>query len=152
MPTTRFRVDGGFTLVELVVAVALFGILIAVAIPTFMVNLRQARDMDTKLAVTTGARVVAALEPALGGYPDDPVLLEAAAPGAGFGGVEPGPLRVIGGDVEAGDRGQVLLYSRSLTGRWFGLRLVLSGPEAGRHTCLGSESDMQLATCVGRAW
>ena len=49
----------------------------------------------------------------------------------------------------SGDRGQILLWSKSAAGTWFGIRLIQRGPLAGRYTCEGSsESDVDtLAAC-----
>ena len=46
----------------------------------------------------------------------------------------------------------MLLSSRSVTGDWFGLQLVLDGGDTGRHTCKGDLEDMTLAACTGVAW
>lgn len=142
----------GFALLELLAVITIIAILVSVAIPSLLANRRQAREMETKIDLTNAAKVVAALEPRLGGYTDDAVLLEAASHGVDFSGTEPRSIHVVAGDVQPGDDGQVLLYARSMTGRWFGLRMVLLGEEAGRHTCIGNEDDMQLAACVGTRW
>jgi type II secretory pathway pseudopilin PulG len=139
-------------MVELVVVLAIVALLIGLAIPNLLVNRKQAREMETKLNLTNGARVVAALQPELGSYTDDVATLEAASPGLDFSGAEPESIHVVVGDVDPGDAGQVLLYGRSVTGSWFGLRLVLTGPDAGRHTCIGSEADMTLEACSGLTW
>jgi len=74
----------------------------------------------------------------------------AMVPGLAFG-VVPGGIRVVVGDVEAGDGLRVLLYARSKSGVWFGLHLV--DAESARDTCTGgAEADMTLAGCVGSEW
>ena len=59
---------------------------------------------------------------------------------------------MVTGAVEGTADAQILLYARSVTGDWFGLRLVREGVDAGRHTCRGAESDMTLDACAGTAW
>ena len=147
-----FRSDHGFTFVELLVALAILAVLVSIALPSLLVQREQARDMEVKLMLTTAARGEAALDPALNGYTDDPQVLGDAFPEYDFSGADPRSIHVVVGDVEQGDRGQVLLYSWSLSDRWFGLRLVRSGPEAGRHTCAGSLAEMTLPDCAGVRW
>ncbi len=56
------------------------------------------------------------------------------------------------GDADPIVGGRVLLYARSVTGGWFGLRLMKDGPDAGRHTCRGEDEGMTPKTCAGVAW
>ena len=56
--------------------------------------------------------------------------------------------------VIAGDDGQVLVYARSGSGTWFGLRLVNAGTDAGQYTCTGeTESDIdEMTDCIISEW
>lgn len=52
MPAPLPRPDVGFTLVELMIALAIAGILAAIAYPSFMSQLRNSRRADAVLAIT----------------------------------------------------------------------------------------------------
>ncbi len=110
--------------------------------------------MDTKIqaGLTAVARGQAGLEPLQNGFTDDLVELEAMFPELEFGAGEPDHIRAVVGDVVVGDSGQVLLYARSDSGTWFGIKLVATGADIGRHTCSGAEADMTLVDCVGETW
>jgi prepilin-type N-terminal cleavage/methylation domain-containing protein len=144
--------DDGFTFVEMVVSMAIIAVLLTIALPSLLVHREQAWDLEAKLMLTTAARGEAALDPELGGYTDDPAVLAAAFPEYDFSGTTPESIHVVVGDVEDRDDAQVLLYTWSRTDRWFGLRLVRSGPDAGRHTCVGALARMTLPDCDGREW
>ncbi len=146
------RTEAGWTLVELIVTLGVISMLIALALPSLLGVRRTAFDMETKMQLTSAARLEAALAPELGGFTDDPTWLEAAMPEFDFSGTTAGSVHVVLGHTEPGDRGRVLLYSRSVTGDWFGLMLVMDGSEAGRHTCKGDLGDMTLAGCTGVGW
>ena len=63
-------------------------------------------------------------------------------------------VHLVVADVNPGDRQQMLMYARSPSGTWFGIRLVNEGGLAGRHTCedpdVANVSD--IALCAGVAW
>lgn len=55
--------------------------------------------------------------------------------------------------VLVGDGQQTLMYSRAVSGMWFGARIVGVGPETGRHTCSSIlEADMTRDACTGTDW
>jgi prepilin-type N-terminal cleavage/methylation domain-containing protein len=148
----RHRNDRGFSLVELVIVIGVIGVLVAVGLPTVLGFRERAQDMETKSALTTVARAQAGWVPERNGFTDDEALLEATFPELSFGSVEDSDLRVVVGDLDPGDSGQVLLYARSDGGTWFGIRLVATGSIAGRHTCEGTEADMTFTACSGERW
>jgi len=87
------RIQGGFTLIELVVVVAIIGILAAVAIPAFMKNARKAKTAEATTNVKKiydGARSYYEEELVARGsntpidkqFPDDTTSTEAPAAGA----------------------------------------------------------------------
>ena len=146
------RGEAGWTLVELIVVLGVIAMLMVVALPSLLGVRRSAFDMEAKMRLTSAARAEAALAPELGGFTDDPTWLEAVMPEFDFSGITAGSVHVVLGHTEPGDRGRVLLYSRSVTGDWFGLQLVLDGSDAGRHTCRGDLGDMTPADCMGVDW
>lgn len=56
MPKNRFRNKGGFTLVELLITVAIVAILAAVAYPTFLDQIQKARRVDAQAAMLQNAQ------------------------------------------------------------------------------------------------
>lgn len=146
------RGEEGWTLVELIVVLGVIAMLVVLALPSLLGGRRSAFDMEAKMRLTSAARAEAALAPELGGFTDDPTWLEAVMPEFDFSGSTARSVHVVLGHTEPGDRGRVLLYSRSVTGDWFGLQLVLDGSEAGRHTCKGDLEDMTPAGCLGLGW
>jgi prepilin-type N-terminal cleavage/methylation domain-containing protein len=146
------RGDRGFTLVELMLVLAIIAILIAIALPSLLGFRTRANDIQTKSTLTAVGRAQAGWEPLQNGFTDDLVLLEATFPELQFGDADDGHVHVTVGDIVAGDNGQVLLYARSDSGTWFGLRYVASGADIGRHTCSGAEADMTLVACTGTDW
>lgn len=50
-PVTRQRVNSGFTLIELMIAVAIVGILTAVALPTYQSQILKSHRTDAKMAL-----------------------------------------------------------------------------------------------------
>lgn len=141
----------GFAVLELLVALVALAVLVSMAIPSLLANRRQAHDMRVRIALTIAAKAEAALEPEAGGFVA--AALKSVMPELEFDGDSDSRVYVEVADVDTGDRGQVLLYARSVTGTWFGLRLVLHGDDAGRPTCAGSSRfDIAMENCVGVAW
>lgn len=152
--TKRPPRDQGFTLVELMVVVLVISILIAVAIPTFMGARQRAQDRTAQANLTTALKAESAYAASGNGFTTSAVLLAAEEPSLDWTGVDPDDVHVVVGDVFPGDSAQVLLYARSNTGTWFGLRRVVAGAGAGRFTCSGiAEANVDdLADCTGTAW
>jgi len=148
--------EEGFSLIELMVVVLIIAIIIAIGIPTFLGFRGRAQDTDTKSEVANGAKVQAAYAAAAGpGYTADPVELAKYETSLDFSGATDASLHIVVADaVNAGDNGQVLVYARSNSGTWFGLRLVNAGLEAGQYTCTGSaESEVDdMTDCIISEW
>ena len=113
--------DEGFTLVELMVVVLVIAILIAIAIPSFMGARQRAQDRTTQANLTTGLKAESAIAASGGGFTANAAALAAEEPSLDWTGTNPEDVHVVVGDVIPGDNAQVLLYTRSNTGTWFGL-------------------------------
>lgn len=76
----RHKGQAGFTLVELLVVIVILGILIAVAVPTFLNQQDKAKRSEAELALNTGLKVAKA-EIAYNGhkYPGDTELAQKIA-------------------------------------------------------------------------
>ncbi len=145
--------ESGFTILELLVTLLVLAVLVSMALPSLLANRRQAQEMQVKMVLTNAAKAEAALQPEAGGYVDDAAVLKSVMPELDFEGDGDARVYVEVADVDPGDRGQVLLYAQSMSGTWFGLRLVLHGEDAGRHTCTeSSQVEVTLETCTGVAW
>jgi hypothetical protein len=141
-------------LLEVLVVIAVIGMLFTIALPSYLRQRDQAFDMATKLMLTSAMRGEASLEPDIGHFTDDTALLEHVLPEYDFTGGSPESIHVVLGDVhEPGDRSQILLYARSQSGDWLGIRLVRDGDDVGRYTCRTHwESTMTLHSCEGTDW
>ncbi len=150
------RRDDGFSLIEIMVVVLILAVIIAIGIPTYMGFRGRAQDTEIKSEVANGAKVQAAYAAATGsGYTADPTELAAFESSMDFSGSKDTSLHVKVADaVSAGDNGQVLVYARSQSGTWFGLRLVNAGTDAGQYTCKGdAEADVDdMTDCILDEW
>jgi prepilin-type N-terminal cleavage/methylation domain-containing protein len=80
---SRLRADDGFTLVELLVAVLIVGILVAVGLATFLNQRAKAQDAEAKAATVTAATAMVAYSTEHdgaydGATPDELVKIEKA--------------------------------------------------------------------------
>jgi type IV pilus assembly protein PilA len=145
--------DRGFTLIELAVVMVIIAVLVALALPSLLGFRTRAHESRAKADLTHVAKAQAGIAILGGGFTADAARLEAMVPGVDVGNAMDRSVRVLVGDVAPGDRQQTLLYSRAVSGMWFGVRLVGVGPESGRHTCSSSlEADMTLDGCTGTDW
>jgi type IV pilus assembly protein PilA len=83
MSRSRLRADDGFTLVELLVAVLIVGILMAIGLASFLNQRAKAQDAEAKAATVTAATAVVAYSTAHdgsydGATPADLVKIEKA--------------------------------------------------------------------------
>lgn len=148
--------ESGFTLIELMVVVLILAVLIGVSIPLYQGIRARGQDAKAHSALTAGARIEGALSSIDGEFTDDIGRLAVEEPALDWSGGSPEALHVVVDEVVVGSglNEQLLLYARSQSGRWFGIRLVSTGADAGRHTCMGdTEADVSdIATCVGSNW
>lgn len=152
--------EDGFSLVELMVVLLIMGVLVAITIPIFLGFRANAADGSLKQELTTAGKVESGLALENGGYVDA-TAVGLAEPALDTSGGTTGLNIVLGDAVDGGGAvlvadGQVLLYARSDSGTWYGLRLVQAGVGAGRHTCEGDTADAVGATdmtlCSGVSW
>jgi type IV pilus assembly protein PilA len=147
--------DHGFSLIELMLVVLILAILIGIAIPAFLGYRKNANDRSVQGSIMNAAKLEAGLGADATGFEPDTAKLALAEPSLDFTGATDESIHVVVDDaVDTGDNGQVLLYSRSKSGTWFGVRLVQVGSDAGRYTCKGSaEADVDgMSDCTGTDW
>lgn len=145
--------DRGFTLIELTVVTMILAILLTLVLPSILGFRTRANESRAKADLTHVAKAQAGIAVLDGNYTVEAARLEAMVPGVDVGNATDRSVRVIVGDVVAGDGQQTLMYARAVSGLWFGVRLVGVGPDTGRHTCSSNlEADMTLVACVGTDW
>lgn len=145
--------DDGLSLIELMVVIMIVSVLVAVAIPSLLGFRARASDGRIMADLTSTSKAEAGYNTVNGAYTDDGGELSALIPEIELGSGSDKAVRIVVGDVDPGDSNRVLLYARSATGNWIGIRLVAVGPDSGRYTCIGNdESDMTLANCSGTQW
>jgi len=145
--------SSGFTLVETMVVVLILAVLVAIAVPSYLGFRNQSNDSKAKLHLNQTAKAEMGLYVQDGVYTTNAATLSAMIADLDIGGPAEDSIKVVLGDVVPGDASQVLVYVRSRSDTWFGLRLVAVGADTGLHTCSGSlEADMTLALCSGTDW
>lgn len=153
----RHHGDAGFSLVELMVVVLVIAVLLAIAIPMFLGARAQAQDRTAQANLVTAAKAESTLAASDSAFTAVIAALEAEEPALDWSGASDSSVHVVVGDVIAGDSRQVLLYTQSGSGTWFGIKIVSAdgpGITAGRYTCEGTaESQVDaLVDCTGNAW
>jgi len=141
------------------VVILVIAVLMAVAIPTFLGARERAQDRTAQANLTTASKAEAAYNASdvNVGFTADPAIMEAEESSLDWTGGLDESIHVVVADVIAGDAQQVLIYSRSSTGTWFGLRVVTQSGgaiAAGRFTCEGvAEANVDgMADCTGSDW
>ncbi len=145
--------DQGFSLVELLVVITILAILMAIAVPTlFGVRLR-AQDTAAQKRLVTALKVEEIHATGHEGYTDDDGVLEGLEASLDWNATNDDAVHVLVASVVTTDDA-VLLYTRSNSGSWFGLRRDRSGALSGRHTCAGAaETDVdEMTDCTGHDW
>ena len=142
--------ESGFTLIELMVVVMIVAVLIGISIPLYIGFRTGAQEAGTKAELVVGAKAAAGEAADGQGFPPA-ATVALAEPALDFLSGTDESIQMLVADVVAssGDRGQVLMWSKSASGKWFGIRLIQIGPQSGRYTCEGAaETDVNtLAAC-----
>ena len=151
---TTHATDRGFTVLELMIVVLVISLLMAVAIPSFFGARARSQDRISQVNLTTGVKAEIAFSSGGDGFTAVSATLAAAEPSLDWSGMADESLHVVVGDVVVGDNWQVLIYSKSATGTWLGIRIVAAGVNGDRYTCAGStEANVDdLSDCTGSDW
>jgi|tagenome__1003787_1003787.scaffolds.fasta_scaffold19547316_1 type IV pilus assembly protein PilA len=84
MSRSRLRADDGFTLVELLVAMLILGILVVIGLASFLGQKTKAQDANAKTAVVTASKALVAYSTEKGGFTAaDPAALAKIEPSLG---------------------------------------------------------------------
>lgn len=150
---TKVRSDRGFSLVETMAVLLVVAVLIAIALPSLLRQREQAGDVETKQHVTSVAKAQLFVYTRDMAFTDTESVITDVLVGIDVSGDTDESVHLVVGDVVSGDSAQALVYARSTSGTWWGIRVVAIGSEAGEHRCIGdAESDMTLTACTGVAW
>lgn len=145
------RSTRGFSLVELMVAIGIIAILLAIAAPAMLAPKRAAQDTAAQATLVLALKTEETAATDDGIYTSDLAGLAALEPALDWSGVADDSVHVLVGTL-GGETQSVLLYTRSNTGTWFGLRQLTA--TAQRYQCSGAaKTDVDgLADCVGHDW
>jgi prepilin-type N-terminal cleavage/methylation domain-containing protein len=145
--------ERGFSLTEMMVVLAIISILLAIAVPTMLGPKRAAQDVAAQTRLVAALKTEEVYATDGGSYTSDQVVLEGLESSLEWGNANDDAVRVLVASVAETDDA-VLLYTKSTSGTWFGLRNDRTGALTGRHTCAGgAEGDVDdMTDCTGDDW
>lgn len=140
--------EQGFTLVELMVVILIIGLLIAIALPTFLGARARAQDRRVQTDLRTGLAVALTYFSDLGTYDGfDVVTAEAMEPALDWNGAGAPPQGEIAIQLAAGR--ELLLVSLSGSGTYFCLSQLANSPATDRGAGALFASVDTPAECTG---
>jgi len=145
--------DNGFSLTEMMVVVGIIAILTAVAIPAMLAPRRAAQDTAAQATLIIALKTEEIFAADDGTYTTDASTLAALEPSIDWSGATDDSIHIVVGNLPD-EPTSVLVYSKSKSGHWFGVRQVRTGAQGGRYECVGSVSTEvdELAECAGHDW